>query len=94
MLVIAGYLVVDPDERDEYLAQSKAVMTAASAAPGCLDFSMTADALDPSRIRIFERWASKEQLLGFRGSGPSDEQSAAIRDAKVERDTIAAVGDP
>jgi quinol monooxygenase YgiN len=57
MLIIAGWLRVDPDARDRYLQEGKQVVTLARAAPGCLDFSLSADLLDPARINVYERWA-------------------------------------
>ncbi len=47
-------------------------------APGCLDFSITADLVDPGRIDVFERWESQAAVDAFRASGPSDEQQDAI----------------
>ncbi len=42
-----------------------------------------ADLLDPGRINVHERWESQAAVEAFRGSGPSDEQGAAVRDASV-----------
>ena len=94
MLIIAGHLVVDPAERDAYVAECVTVVESARAAPGCLDFCITADSADPSQVRVYERWEDEAQLLAFRGSGPSDGQEAAIIDANVKRYTVASVGDP
>lgn len=94
MLIIAGHLVVTSPERDDYVADCAEVVLAARAAPGCLDFSITADPVHPERIRIFERWESEEQLLAFRGSGPSGSQQATIVAADVKRYGISSVGEP
>jgi quinol monooxygenase YgiN len=94
MLIIAGHLVISPSERDAYVAECVPIVDAARRAPGCLDYSVTADSLDPARIRIYERWEDEEQLLAFRGSGPSDSQQAAIVDADVKRYGVASIGDP
>jgi quinol monooxygenase YgiN len=59
------------------------VVRQARRAPGCLDFSLTADLLEPGRVNIFERWESQRAVEAFRGSGPSDEQGAAIVAASV-----------
>jgi quinol monooxygenase YgiN len=93
VLIIAGYLVITPTERDAYIGQCVAVVEAAMAAPGCLDFSVTADSLDPSRVRVYERWEDDEQLSAFRGSGPSESQQAAIVAADVKRYGVSFVGD-
>ena len=60
-------------------------------AAGCLDFAITADLLDPARINIFERWESQAAVETFRGSGPSDGQSAAMASASVAEYDIADV---
>ena len=94
MLIIAGHLLVSAADRDEYVAECMAVVEAARTAPGCLDFSITADTVDAAMIRIYERWADEEQLLAFRGSGPSEGQQATILDADVKRYVISSVGEP
>ncbi|MHA6623325.1 putative quinol monooxygenase [Pseudonocardia sp. DLS-67] len=91
MLIIAGWLRLDPSARSDYLDSCAAVVTQARAAPGCLDFALTADLLDPGRINVYERWESDEQLLAFRGSGPPDAQTAHIRDADVRKYRVSAV---
>jgi len=83
VVIVAGHLVVDPEERDEYLAGCVEVVRQARRAPGCLDFSLSADLLEPGRVNIFERWESVAAVQAFRGSGPSDEQGAAVRTASV-----------
>ena len=57
---------------------------------GHLDFSLTADLLEPGRIVVFERWESRAAVEAFRGSGPGDEQGAAILAASVVEYDIAA----
>ena len=94
VLIIAGHLVVDPSGRDAYVAECIPVVQAARAAPGCLDFSITADTVDMAQVRIHERWEDEERLLAFRGSGPSEGQQTAILHAEVRRYEISAVGDP
>ena len=83
MVIVAGHLVVDPEQRDDYLSGCVEVVRQARRAPGCLDFSLSADLLEPGRINILERWESQAAVEAFRGSGPSDEQGAAILAAAV-----------
>jgi quinol monooxygenase YgiN len=66
----------------------------ALAAPGCLDYAITADSADPSRVRVFERWEDEAGLLTFRGSGPSDAQQSAIVAADMKRYGASSAGDP
>ncbi|MFW6091607.1 MAG: putative quinol monooxygenase [Actinomycetota bacterium] len=89
MVIVAGHLVVEPEQRESYLAGSRDVVEQGRAAAGCLDFSITADLLDAGRINIFELWTSREAVEAFRGSGPDDEQQAAIRSASVAEYDVA-----
>jgi quinol monooxygenase YgiN len=83
VVIVAGHVVVDPQQRDDYLSGCVEVVRQARRAAGCLDFSLSADLLEPGRVNIFERWESRAAVEAFRGGGPSDEQGAAIRAASV-----------
>ena len=83
MVIVAGHVVVDPTERDDYLSGFVEVVRQARRTPGCLDFSLSADLIEPDRINVFERWESQAALEAFRGSGPSDAQGAAVVSAEV-----------
>src|SRR3954470_4043286 len=91
MVIVVGHITVESQQRASYLADCVRVVEEARKAAGCLDFAITADLIDPSRINIFERWASQAAVETFRGSGPSDEQGAAIRSASVAEYDIADV---
>jgi quinol monooxygenase YgiN len=88
VVIVAGHLIVE--ERDAYLAGCVDVVRQARAAPGCLDFAISADPLDPRRINLFERWESQAAVETFRGGGPSDEQGAAIVSASVAEYDVSA----
>ena len=83
MLIIAGHLIVDAPDRDRYVADCAAAVAAARTADGCLDFAVSADAVDPQRVNVFERWRTRESLDAFRGGGPADDIASRIRDAHV-----------
>jgi len=83
MVIVAGYLLVEPLQRDSYLLRCQGVVRQARATQGCLDYAITADLLDPNRIDIFERWESRAAVDAFRGSGPSEEQQTSIVYASV-----------
>jgi quinol monooxygenase YgiN len=91
MIIVAGWLAVDPADRAAYLAECAEVLRQAREAPGCLDYALGADLLDPGRITVYERWESDEDLARFRGSGPSSEQTARIVGADVARYRISSV---
>lgn len=69
MIIVAGRIHTTAAERDAYLAGCSEVVSAGREAPGCLDFSLSADLVDPTRINVFERWESRGTLLAFRGTG-------------------------
>ena len=71
-----------------------AVVQQARTAPGCLDFAITADPVEPDRVNVYERWESDAHLERFRGSGPDTGQTAQIRDALVRKYRISATEDP
>jgi quinol monooxygenase YgiN len=91
MVIVAGQIVVDPAHREDYLAGCVAVVVQARRAPGCLDFAVAADLIDPGRINVFERWETQEAVTAFRGSGPSEEQGMAMRSASVAEYDVAGV---
>jgi quinol monooxygenase YgiN len=72
-----------PRQRESYLAGCVSVVEQARAAAGCFDFAITADPIDPGRVNVFERWESQEALETFRGSGPGNEQAAAMLSVSV-----------
>lgn len=83
MVIVAGHIMVEAAERDEYLAGCGAVVEQARRSDGCLDFAISADLVDLGRINIYERWETQAAVEAFRGSGPSDDQGAAMLSASV-----------
>jgi quinol monooxygenase YgiN len=90
VVIVAGHLIVGAEDRDEYLAGCAAVVEQGRSAPGCLDFVISADLLDPRRINVFERWDTQDAVEAFRGSGPSDAQTDMIVSASVSEYDISA----
>ena len=91
MVIVAGHITVEPRQRESYLAGCVSVVEQARGTAACLDFAITADLIDPGRVNIFERWESQAAVETFRGSGPSDEQGAAVLSASVAEYDIAEV---
>ncbi len=94
VLIIAGSLILDPANRERFLASNADTVGQARRAPGCLDFVQAADPLEAGRINIFECWDSEEHLLAFRGEGQPDADSPPILSATVKRYIISAVEEP
>ena len=91
MVIVAGHIAVDPEERESYLAGCMSVVEKARRADGCLDFAITADLLDPGRVNLFERWETQAAVETFRGSGASNKQRAAMLSVSVAEYDIADV---
>ncbi|MFV1366683.1 antibiotic biosynthesis monooxygenase family protein [Mycolicibacterium elephantis] len=89
MVIVAGHITVAPTQREAYLAGCVSVVEQARRAPGCLDFTIAADLLDPGRVNIFERWESQSAVERFRGDGPADDQGAAMISASVAEYDVA-----
>jgi quinol monooxygenase YgiN len=89
MVIVAGHVVVDPQQREAYLAGCVGVVELARRPAGCLDFVIAADLVDAGRVNIFERWESQAAVEAFRGSGPDDEQRPAMLAASVAEYDIA-----
>jgi quinol monooxygenase YgiN len=92
MVIVAGHITVDPEQRESYLAGCMSVVEEARRADGCLDFAITADLLDPGRVDVFERWESQAAVKTFRSSGPSNKQRAAMLSVSVVEYDIAECG--
>lgn len=91
MVIVAGHVTVDPEERESLLAASVGVVQRARQAEGCLDFAMTADLLDPGRVNLFERWESREAVTTFRRRAPRNKHRAAMLSVSVAEYDISAV---
>ena len=84
-IIISGTLHVDPAEREAFLAARLPIIAHAREAKGCLDFSLSADELDLSRVNVYERWSSHEDLLTYRnGGGPELDDGITVAAAAVE----------
>lgn len=90
MVIISGSLHVRPAQRAAYLDRCRTVVEQARSAPGCLDFALSADLLDPGRVNVLERWSSAAAVEDFRGDGPDDDQSALLVGAEVDQFTVTA----
>lgn len=62
MLIVSGVFVVDPQDREEFLAQRVASMTATRQEAGCYEYVMSADPVDPTRVMLYERWEDQASL--------------------------------
>jgi quinol monooxygenase YgiN len=62
MVIVGGTFEVEPDRREAFLAGNHELMRASRAEQGCLEYTFSADPLDPGRVLLFERWETQEDL--------------------------------
>jgi quinol monooxygenase YgiN len=62
VIIVSGTFEVDPGQRDEFLAERHERMRSSRAEAGCLEYTFSADPLDPGRVLLFERWESQAAL--------------------------------
>lgn len=91
MVIVAGHVTVELEQREEYLAGCVSVVEQARRAAGCLDFAVAADLVDPGRVNIFERWETQADVDAFRGDGPGDDQATAMISGSVAEYDVADV---
>ena len=74
MVIVGGSFEVDPDQREEFVASRHESMKKSRSEPGCLEYTVAADPIDPGRVVLFERWVDQAALdthiAGMRQAGP------------------------
>lgn len=91
MVIVAGHITVEPQQRESYLAGCVSIVERARRAPGCLDVAICADLVDPGRVNIFERWESQDAVDTFRASGADTEQRPPMLTTSVHEYDVADV---
>jgi len=62
MLIITARMYVDPGQRAEFLAGTSDEIRQARAEPGCVDFIVAPDPVEPGRVNLFEQWATAQDF--------------------------------
>ena len=62
MVIVGGTFELDPAMRDAFLASRADMMRESRSEPGCLEYTFSADPLDPGRVVLFERWTDQDAL--------------------------------
>jgi quinol monooxygenase YgiN len=96
-LVIRVSVQIDPAKREEAFGAAIEMMRATRAEPGCIAYTFSADLEDPSRIHVFERWASQDALdIHFKAPHMAAFQAKlgglGVRGMQAEKYEIAKVG--
>lgn len=77
MVIVAGTFEVDPDQREAFLAGRIALMQTSRSERGCLEYTFSADPIEPGRVVLYERWASQEDLDAHLAAIPPRSASSA-----------------
>jgi quinol monooxygenase YgiN len=88
MLIVAGTFTVDPGRRAEFLESRSESIRISRTEQGCVQYAMSADAVDPAVVRLFEIWSSRADLQAHlervRASAPRDGGVPVLgRDVKI-----------
>jgi hypothetical protein len=83
---------VPPGRRDAFVATSRDAVVEARRAPGCLDFVVAADPVEPNRVNVYEQWETEAELEAFRGEGPDSDLGSDIVSADVSRHQVSSSG--
>lgn len=62
MIIVQGTFTVDPDRRDEFLADRIETMQTSRAEKGCIEYVLAADPVVPGRVVLSERWETQADL--------------------------------
>lgn len=62
MLLIAGTIRIQPEDRDAAVAALQFMMAETAKEDGCVSYDFSADLNDPALFHLFEEWESAEHI--------------------------------
>ena len=62
MLVVAGYVKMNPEKVESATAAAQTVMAATRQEGGCISYTFSRDLAEPGLFHIFEEWESQAAL--------------------------------
>jgi quinol monooxygenase YgiN len=62
MIIVAGWLRFDPGDRERFLDDRKRKILLTREEPGCIEYTLSADSIEPNLVRVFECWESRGEL--------------------------------
>ena len=68
MIVVVGYITINPEMRAEAEAAIATLVPLTVAEEGCVEYRYAADILEPNRINIWEQWESEEAMTAHMGT--------------------------
>ena len=78
MILVTGYIDVDPAQRDTFLNAVKAVQAKTREEPGNEHYVFSADLEDDGRFHVEEHWADEDAIAGHMASPHMAEFLGAI----------------
>jgi hypothetical protein len=58
VIIVSGRIYVRAGARQEFLTSSAEAVAQARSTPGCRDFVVAADPIEPDRVNVYEEWES------------------------------------
>ena len=95
MIIVAGYFVVDPDQREEFLHSRADMMRASRSEAGLHRVCLQPELPDSARVLLFERWESKAALADHPAAlrqRPPRPDGVEVREAEMQQYEISASG--
>lgn len=91
MLIVAGKGYVDPEHREAFLSHYEASLRHVRDEPGCLDYVVFADPVEPGRVNVYERWESEEHLTAhLAGMAQAAQPPVAVHSMEITQYEISA----
>ena len=68
MIIVVGYVHLDPSDVGAFVADVQAVAPGTRAEPGCLFYAVTVDDAMAGRVLVAERWRDEASLSAHLGA--------------------------
>ena len=62
MVIVGGTFELDPELRDKFIESRGDMMRTSRGEPGCIEYTFSADPLEPGRVVLFEKWEDQAAL--------------------------------
>ena len=85
MVIVAGTMDVDADDRERFLRQRAEQVRRSRLEHGCLDYTFSIDVEQAGRVRLFERWTDRDAL---------DAHVAALQARAADTPAVTEHGEP
>lgn len=80
MIVVIGYLTINPDKRAQAEEAIAKLVPLTQAEDGCVQYTYSADLGEPDRINITEQWESEDAMTAHMGAEHFAEFMGSIGD--------------